>query len=187
MLGKKNGGERVIGLLTMVARVWSQARETDVQGWAEDTCPAWDAAVKGNSAVFEAFVRAVDEEACTALGFAYAHAMLDFKSFYDSMGWVKLGRAALKLGFPPAILALELQQCLAARVLVSDRTASLAFQPSRSIVQGLRSGTRFARCLAFFIMTRVTRAASPPCCRRASGSTISRRPPWAPGRRFGSS
>eukprot|EP00959_Pyramimonas_sp_CCMP1952_P452232 9466213-Pyramimonas_sp.AAC.1 len=108
----------------MVAEVWSRARGPEVQGWAEDTCPAWDAAVKGNSAVFEAFVAAVDEGACAAPGFARARAMPDLNSVYDSTGCVELGRVALELGFSPAILALELPQCLAARVLARGQAAS---------------------------------------------------------------
>ena len=41
------------------------------------------------------------------------------------------------------------RQCLAGRVLLQDSAASLVFQPTRSIVQGLRSGTRFGRCLTY--------------------------------------
>ena len=81
LLGKKSGGERVIGLLSMLTRVWSQARELEVKQWGAASAPEWDAAVPGNSALHEALGRALDEEAHAALGFAYAHAMLDFKSF----------------------------------------------------------------------------------------------------------
>ena len=33
LLGKKIGGERVIGPAGMVTRIWKQAREQDVQDW----------------------------------------------------------------------------------------------------------------------------------------------------------
>ena len=119
LLGKK-GGVRVVGLMRAVAHVWSQARELDVRSWADATSPTWGAAVRGNSAAFEAFVGTADEEAYSALGFACAHAMLGAKSFYDSMSWVKLGRAALRLGFPPTVLALELQLRMAPRTLIRN-------------------------------------------------------------------
>eukprot|EP00959_Pyramimonas_sp_CCMP1952_P334856 7012185-Pyramimonas_sp.AAC.1 len=40
------------------------------------------------------------------MGMAHERAILDIAAFYDSMDWVKLGRAALRLGFPPTMLAL---------------------------------------------------------------------------------
>eukprot|EP00959_Pyramimonas_sp_CCMP1952_P249733 5220840-Pyramimonas_sp.AAC.1 len=59
------------------------------------------------------------------------------------MPWAGLARAALRCGFPPAVLALELQQCMAGRVLLQDGLASRLVVPSQSVVQGVRSGTRF--------------------------------------------
>eukprot|EP00959_Pyramimonas_sp_CCMP1952_P101594 2125629-Pyramimonas_sp.AAC.1 len=32
---------------------------------------------------------------------------------------------------------------------------SLPFQPTRSVVQGLRSGTRFARCMSYWVLHRL--------------------------------
>eukprot|EP00959_Pyramimonas_sp_CCMP1952_P103458 2163664-Pyramimonas_sp.AAC.1 len=56
LLPKKSGGDRVIGLLTMLTRVWSLAREEDVRSWSSSAEPALGAAVRGNSALREAFL-----------------------------------------------------------------------------------------------------------------------------------
>eukprot|EP00959_Pyramimonas_sp_CCMP1952_P015952 337208-Pyramimonas_sp.AAC.1 len=45
LLAKKSGGDRVIGLVAMLCRVWSLAREFHAKAWASDTSPSWDAAV----------------------------------------------------------------------------------------------------------------------------------------------
>ena len=74
------------------------------------------------------------------------------------MQWVPLVRSALRMGFPPAVLALELQMCLAPRLLSQMGSSSRAFQPWQSIIQGLRSGTRFGRCLVYYILSHLTTA-----------------------------
>eukprot|EP00959_Pyramimonas_sp_CCMP1952_P219642 4592328-Pyramimonas_sp.AAC.1 len=86
----------------------------------------------------------------------YGHALLDIETFYDSMPWLPLVEAALRLDFPPVVLHLELVQCIAPRVLEQMGAATDPFEPSQSAVQGLRSGTRFAKALAHFVMAHVT-------------------------------
>eukprot|EP00959_Pyramimonas_sp_CCMP1952_P303568 6352685-Pyramimonas_sp.AAC.1 len=78
--------------------------------------------------------------------------MLDIATFYDSIPWDILVSAALRLHFPPVILYLELLQCVAPRCLEQDKTASTLFDPLLSVVQGLRSGTRFAKMMTHHVM-----------------------------------
>ena len=47
---------------------------------------------------------------------------------------------------------------MSARSLAQDGSFSEAFQPSRSIVQGIRSGTRFGRCMVYHILSQITTA-----------------------------
>eukprot|EP00959_Pyramimonas_sp_CCMP1952_P236659 4945802-Pyramimonas_sp.AAC.1 len=63
--------------------------------------------------------------------------MIDIASFYDSVGWYRMAKAALRLEFPPEILGLELQQCMAARCVRQGGAYGFPFSPTRSIVQGL--------------------------------------------------
>eukprot|EP00959_Pyramimonas_sp_CCMP1952_P446571 9350353-Pyramimonas_sp.AAC.1 len=46
-------------------------------------------------------------------------------------------------------------QCMAARCLRQSGADSEAFTPIRSVVQGLRSGTRFAKAVTYFIMQKI--------------------------------
>eukprot|EP00959_Pyramimonas_sp_CCMP1952_P299891 6272579-Pyramimonas_sp.AAC.1 len=62
MLRKKSSGDRVIGLLSMVARVWGLAREPLVKTWAAESEPGWGAAVSGHVALRDAFMRVAEEE-----------------------------------------------------------------------------------------------------------------------------
>ena len=56
LLGKKSGGDRVIGLMSMFSRTWPFARQDNVRSWSQVCEPAWDAAVAGNSALREVFL-----------------------------------------------------------------------------------------------------------------------------------
>eukprot|EP00959_Pyramimonas_sp_CCMP1952_P311008 6508588-Pyramimonas_sp.AAC.1 len=58
----RGDGDRVIGLMAMTCRIWSQARDPLVSEWSRATSPEWDAAIEGNAALREAFVRVLDEE-----------------------------------------------------------------------------------------------------------------------------
>eukprot|EP00959_Pyramimonas_sp_CCMP1952_P138166 2891982-Pyramimonas_sp.AAC.1 len=101
----------------MLCRVWSLAREPHAKAWTMETSPSWDAAIIGNSALGEAFVRALDCELAVKLGGTMGTSILDIKSFYDHIRRPKLLSAALRLNFPPTLLFLELQIGLAPRVL----------------------------------------------------------------------
>eukprot|EP00959_Pyramimonas_sp_CCMP1952_P417218 8741351-Pyramimonas_sp.AAC.1 len=80
LLAKKTVGQfRVIGLICMICRVWSLAREPVVQSWATSSQPDGDAAVKGNSALREAYMKALNEELYTRLKMANGHALMDIQ------------------------------------------------------------------------------------------------------------
>ena len=112
----------------------------------------WDAAIAGNSALQEAFMKAVDHEMFHRLGAAHGCAVLDIKSFYDHIRWTRLAGAAVDLGFPGIALQLEMQLCMGPRILSQFGAYSQPYQATRSIVQGLRNGVRFGRCLTHYVM-----------------------------------
>eukprot|EP00959_Pyramimonas_sp_CCMP1952_P385478 8078563-Pyramimonas_sp.AAC.1 len=88
-------------------------------------------------------LRAVDEELAGRLGVAHGHGVCDIAQCYDSVGWHRIAAAALRLDFPAEILGLELQQRMAVRCVRQSGAHGPPFCPTRSIVQGLRAGTRF--------------------------------------------
>eukprot|EP00959_Pyramimonas_sp_CCMP1952_P401565 8413992-Pyramimonas_sp.AAC.1 len=81
------------------------------------------------------------------LGIEFGTGLIDVEAFYDSMSWEALVDTSLRLQFPATVLGLEFQNCVAPRALAQDGCFSTAFQPSRSIVQGILSGVRFGRCM----------------------------------------
>eukprot|EP00959_Pyramimonas_sp_CCMP1952_P107574 2248968-Pyramimonas_sp.AAC.1 len=114
---KAEGHFRVIGLICALCRVWSLAREPVVQARAQAEQPSWGAAVRGNSSLEEAFMRALDDELFTRLKLAKGYALADIQSFYDMMEWSTLVKGAFRYGFPAVMLGLELQICAAPRML----------------------------------------------------------------------
>eukprot|EP00959_Pyramimonas_sp_CCMP1952_P435113 9111087-Pyramimonas_sp.AAC.1 len=123
--------------------MWPQSREGFVRTWTDECESHWGAAARGNSAVREVFLRAVDEELAGRLGVAHGHGLCDIAQFCDSVGWHRIAAAALRLDFPAEILGHELQQCMAVRCVRQSGAYGPPFCPTRSIVQGLRAGTRF--------------------------------------------
>eukprot|EP00959_Pyramimonas_sp_CCMP1952_P086519 1809726-Pyramimonas_sp.AAC.1 len=57
LLPKKAQGDRVIGILCMVCRIWSMIREDIMKPWTIDSSESWDAALAGNAALREAFLK----------------------------------------------------------------------------------------------------------------------------------
>ena len=47
---------------------------------------------------------------------------------------------------------------MAPRTIAQVDCFSQAFQPTRSVIQGLRNGTRFARCMTYFILDRMSQS-----------------------------
>eukprot|EP00959_Pyramimonas_sp_CCMP1952_P417786 8752985-Pyramimonas_sp.AAC.1 len=120
MRAKKDGGDRIIGLLPEVARLWSMCREDAVQEWNKDCFAHWGAAAKGNSALREAYQRALQEELAAYVQVPQAHGLLDVAQFYDSIDWCRLGEEAMEVDFPAEVLGLEILQCMAPRILTQS-------------------------------------------------------------------
>eukprot|EP00959_Pyramimonas_sp_CCMP1952_P114766 2399296-Pyramimonas_sp.AAC.1 len=68
LLANKSGGDRVIGLIAMLCRVWSLAREPCAREWSASLTSSWDAAIAGNSALREAYLRVLESEVAVQLG-----------------------------------------------------------------------------------------------------------------------
>eukprot|EP00959_Pyramimonas_sp_CCMP1952_P144010 3014847-Pyramimonas_sp.AAC.1 len=92
--------------MSMTSRTWSLAREDVTRAWTRDAQPDWGAAVAGNSALREAFLRALRDGGLSRMGISFGATFSDIKGFYDAMQWGPLVRTALKLGFPPVVLGL---------------------------------------------------------------------------------
>eukprot|EP00959_Pyramimonas_sp_CCMP1952_P156394 3270716-Pyramimonas_sp.AAC.1 len=120
MRAKKGGGDRIIGISPGIARLWSMCREDAVQEWNKECFAHWGAAAKGNSALREAYQRALHEELAAHVQTSQAHGLLDVAQFYGSIEWCRLGEEALEVDFPAEVLGLEILQCTAPRVLTQS-------------------------------------------------------------------
>jgi hypothetical protein len=68
MRAKKDNGDRILGIMAIIARLWPLIREPYVQAWNRDYFAHWDAIAKGNSAFQEAYERSLHEEVAARLG-----------------------------------------------------------------------------------------------------------------------
>eukprot|EP00959_Pyramimonas_sp_CCMP1952_P066620 1390902-Pyramimonas_sp.AAC.1 len=109
------------------------------------------------------FLRCIDEELAGPLKIHHDNGVSDrgqlvLGQVYDSIGWQRLGRAALILNCPAEVLRLEVMQCMSPRCLRQAGAYSEPFSPWRSIIQGQRDGARVAKCTTYQIMHRLTAA-----------------------------
>ena len=58
LIPKASGGERAIGIIEWLARLWAHSEDECLDGWADPVHGPWDAAVRGSSALMEASRRA---------------------------------------------------------------------------------------------------------------------------------
>eukprot|EP00959_Pyramimonas_sp_CCMP1952_P149243 3122677-Pyramimonas_sp.AAC.1 len=58
----------------------------------------------------------------------YGQSLTDVESYYDTMFWLKLVRAAARMEFPPTVLYLELVQCARPRTLNQLSAFSAPFE-----------------------------------------------------------
>ena len=147
MIPKKTAGDRAIGLVSLLGRLWSLTRGPTAKSWTTESACHWDAAPPGNSCLQEAFLRALGEELAHAMGVKYGRGMLNVETFYDSISWDLLVAAAMRLQFPPVALYFEFLQCVAPRSFEQFKTVSEWLDPPLSVAQGLRSGARFAKLM----------------------------------------
>eukprot|EP00959_Pyramimonas_sp_CCMP1952_P267152 5585455-Pyramimonas_sp.AAC.1 len=77
MRAKKDNGDRIIGLSPEIARLWSMCREDTVREWNLECSAPCAAAVRGNSALKEAYERALQDEISALVQVPQGHWLLD--------------------------------------------------------------------------------------------------------------
>eukprot|EP00959_Pyramimonas_sp_CCMP1952_P437276 9155311-Pyramimonas_sp.AAC.1 len=123
----------------MIGRISPGTREQQVRDWRGLLGTEWNAAISGNSSLVEVFLCALSHEIAGWMKLPTGNGMLDIKGFYDGVEWDVLVLAALRSGYPPAILYMELAQCVAARTLEHFGALREPFIMERSTHQGLMS------------------------------------------------
>ena len=93
----------------------------------------------GNSALREAFVRALASEARARANMAQGDAPLDVEAFYDSIEYPIIADTAARLNFPTIALFLEMQTRASPRAASHFNSNSLPFQTTRSHLEAERA------------------------------------------------
>ena len=89
-LPKPQRGERQIGLLPMITRVWSRARQHHVLDWDVEHVQFWDKAIAGNSAFGTALFRRLGAEQAVALRAESGEIFVDVEKLFGSLSPARL-------------------------------------------------------------------------------------------------
>eukprot|EP00959_Pyramimonas_sp_CCMP1952_P234983 4909984-Pyramimonas_sp.AAC.1 len=147
LLRKDVGGDRAIGLLSEVMKIWSKIRSQCTNEWASHMAGKWDAAIAGNSALKEASDRSFADEVLewAPMKVFTVTALWDLAEFCDMLEPLLILEEGLRLGLPARTLHLEMLNHLSTR-LVRERTAyAEPISPDRSICAGARRDIDFGR------------------------------------------
>lgn len=142
---KADGGERVISLVALVARVWSKCRCGSLGALDNARAGFWDSALAGQSALRAAAWRALGDETIAWLGGSVVAAWLDVRKFFDSLDPCELVEKLTALEFPPVVLYMQLLLHWFTRVLSHSEFDSLAVHVSRSILAGTEASCSMGR------------------------------------------
>ncbi len=145
---KKAGGSRLIGLATMVYRLWTKIRYEHVHATLEQRIerPYLDAA-PGKGAARAAFSAASRAEAAVARKEVAATTMVDISHFYESIQIVDVVAGARAFGMPEAILMLSVHMYLGPRRIKVGEAISAPAYPTKTVLPGCAWATVHVRLL----------------------------------------
>ena len=160
---KATGGERPIGLVTSLLRLWGKLRRAQADAWesSHNSSFCWGVAGKlCDRAVWEQIIFAAH---AASLGQSSATMLLDLEKFYEHVAHDVLLCEAEAVGFPPRLARAAVALYGGLRAISYKNGVSATFKASRSIIAGCSLATTMARVLLFRLLTRVMEAH--PSCR----------------------
>ncbi len=145
---KKAGGSRLIGLATMIYRLWAKVRYEQVQATLEQRIerPFLDAA-PGKGAARSAFGAAFRAEAAAARKEVAATTMVDIGQFYESVQIADVAAGARVFGMPEAVIMLSAHIYLGPRRIRVGKAISAAAFPTRTVLPGCAWATVHVRLM----------------------------------------
>ena len=149
LIPKPSGGDRPIGLMPMLMRLFFRCYADVTRDWTMGKHGAWDTAIQGSSSLRAALKRALDIECAQVAEEIFGLILLDIEKFFDSIPLPALIRAGLRLGYPAVLLGLSVLACLALRTLKSNSGSARELQAYRSIVAGLGEACNLARIIIY--------------------------------------
>ena len=155
--GGEAGGERPIGLLTFLVRLFTRCCRPKMRKWCDAYCGHWDHAVSSSSALRSALVQHLRVEIAQLTSRHWALILWDLREFYDSIGLAALVDSALRRHYPARVLHLIVQAYQAPRVLRCGKSSSEWVTPVDSIVAGCGEANNLARCALYEAAEAVSR------------------------------
>ncbi|CAK0809774.1 unnamed protein product, partial [Prorocentrum cordatum] len=143
---KPAGGDRVLGMIAAMPKIWSKARGGIVDNWTEQLGAFWGGALRGCSALRAALHRALLDEVGREMQLASATLLLDLQTFYDTISLALLMELAVQVKYPAIVVAMEVELFLGPRILKDQRHGiSELVWPTRSAVAGSARGVSLAK------------------------------------------
>ena len=151
--GKKpGGGERPIGLLPFLVRLYSRVRRPYTRQWTAAWCAHWDHALAGSSSLRSAALQMLKVELAASSGWSWGLVLYDLTFVYDTVCIPTLIAKAADRQYPAKVLNLLVQGYLAARVIRTGACYSEWAYPVNSILAGCGEANNVARCCVYSVI-----------------------------------
>ena len=157
LIPKPTGGDRPIGLTSMIYVLWSTLKGNAFKHWDEGRQRFWDDAVKGSSALKAALQRRLLDEVTILEGGVVVGLYWDIEKFFDSINIRKLIVLAREQGLDLKTLAIAMQAHLAPRVVKAGGCYGLPVGVSKSILAGCKFSIGFARSSTYWLLDEAHR------------------------------
>ena len=148
-------GTRPIAKTPMLYRMWCVQRADTVKQWSRDTCPEWEYAAEGKSALDAATLQQAYNDVALASNLQTGGILWDLEKFFDSIDHDDIRIAADRLNYPAADLKLALNLHSAPRFLTLSGAQSCLIHPIKGILQGCMHSVYLARMVNHRPISRI--------------------------------
>ncbi|CAE7466241.1 unnamed protein product, partial [Symbiodinium natans] len=159
MLPKNLTRERPIALLHILYRTWVRLRWDLVSTWQAGyaTTATYDKAVPGSCCLDVAVGRLLRNEVAKTNGVHVVSLFVDLESFFDTIQFQQLIRAATALQYPPLILKMALEVYMGARYLVADGVLSAGIRATNGVQAGCPAAPSLAKVALHPVIDKIQR------------------------------
>eukprot|EP00971_Amphidinium_carterae_P101756 2013820-Amphidinium_carterae.1 len=144
LIPKPGGGERPIGLLPALHRLWAHCRKSIARRWLIEMAPSSVFGVGDRSCVHAAYQRQLVAELARSRGQAVCDLFLDVAKFYEHLQHDLLMHAARRFGFCPHLVICAIQAYRGWRVMQLEGLTTQPFRVHVSVTAGCPLATALA-------------------------------------------
>ena len=155
VLPKPTGGDRLIGILPVVCRIWGRVRYHITTHWMDTHRHECFWACKGRSSSDAAFAHDLETELQTAVGGHTATVLFDLMKCYEMVHWGMLVNEAVNTGFSLKVLHVCLGIYMNPRVISGYASYNVPHIALQGIIAGCDHATALWRVLLYRSNIRV--------------------------------